>query len=140
MRLTSITRDDGFSLIEIFIAMGIFAIGSFAVVTLYYYSSGNIRHDSILTDATFLAEKHLANTLALKYSGVNAMKSTEILDFAGGDSPQYTVVINVKYLGADEDTALITVSVTPSYEFVDNIFNRSVDLQFLRARTSSSGI
>lgn len=68
MNTKSFTKNEkGFSLIEVLVAMGIFAIGSLAVVALYYSTSGSVRSSNELSEAVFIAEEYLNQTLALRY-------------------------------------------------------------------------
>lgn len=146
---TNMNNESGFSLIELLIAMAIFAIGSLAVAALFYSSSTGIRNTTELTDAIFIADEYLARTLALKYRNTtNVSSPSDCMKSTTATKGKYSIAINVaptdptEPIDADPtkraagSTARITVSVTWPALFG----NGSYSLQYIRPETRSSGI
>lgn len=132
--------ENGFTLIEALLAMGIFAIGSLAVVSLYYSSTRGVRSSNEMTDAVFMAEKYLSQTLARPYDSTptDGMKDRDEVD------GRHKIAIRVDRTGSmtkesspvPVKTALITVTVS----WGSGLTARQHSVQYVRAETKSSGI
>lgn len=133
-------NEKGFSLIEVLVAMGLFAIGSLAVGALYYSTNRSIRSSNELSEAVFIAEEHLNRTLSLRYripdgesTCTDCMKDTTIND------GKYTITVDINPdLPLKDDTATITVVV--SWNNLLGLSANSFTLQFIRAETRTTGI
>jgi len=71
MRDRSVVTENGFSLIEVLIAISIFSIGMLAVVSLQISSMNLNASSRRLTDATALASETMERLLALPYNHAN---------------------------------------------------------------------
>lgn len=141
--------DNGFSLVELLLAMGIFAIGSLAVVALFYSTSGSIRQSNQRSEAVFIAEDYLARTVALKYRNTTSGTCSDCMrDLPGtipvdtsGENPKNNYIVNVDVTPDNplaNDTATITVTVT--WPKIIGVGTDSYSLMYVRAESSSSGI
>lgn len=130
--INHLKNEKGFSLIEILIALGIFAIGSLAVVALFYSTSGSVRKSTEVSEAVFIAEDALNRTLLKRYdsSGCTACMKSEVLSGYG----QYDVTVGVVYNNTDK-TAIVTVAAWWGTGRRNN-----VTLQYIRAETKNSDI
>lgn len=133
-------NEKGFSFIEVLIAMGLFAIGSIAIVSLYYASTGSVRTSAEKTEAVFIAEKFLNATLARQYDGActDCMKNRDETD------GKYKIAIRIDRTGITTteehpvavNTALIDVTVS----WGKGLMSQQHSVQYIRAETKSSGI
>lgn len=122
-------NERGLSLIEVLVALGLFSIGSLAVVALYYSTSGSIRKSNEVTEAVFFAEDALNRTLLKRYdsSGCADCMKTETLAGYG----KYNVGVTVVY-GVDKTA---TVTAVASW---GTAASNNVTLQYIRAETKNS--
>lgn len=133
-------NERGFSLIEILVAMAIFALGSLAVAALFYSTSGSLRTSNELSEAVFIAEEYLNRTLTLKYRipdgetvCSDCMKDETVID------GKYTVSVDISPNSPVKDeTAVITVVV--SWDRLLGLASNSFTLQSVRAETRTTGV
>lgn len=71
MRQKVLSTQDGFSLIEVLVAMSIFAIGMLAVVSLQISSMNTNASATRLTEATALASERIERLLALPFEHID---------------------------------------------------------------------
>lgn len=155
MRRISISiNETGFSLIEILIAMGIFAIGSLAVVALFYTTAGSVRSSNELSEAVLIAEEYLNQTLALKYRNTRYDTTTEpnpgvderCMQNRTATEGKYNVSITIDPSDTTDLTkrpkdGVATITIVVSWGKVLNLFStNSFMLQYVRAETRTSGV
>lgn len=131
-RNVSIKSDDsGFSMIEMLIAMAVFAIGSLAIVSMYYSTSGGLRQSDEVTQAVYVADNYLSRILMVGYAAMPASVGT----FAEG---KYTVNIAITPT-TPVPKGNTTINVTVNW---NNMFGstKSYSIDYFRAETRSSGI
>lgn len=137
-RSHNLSKESGFSLIEILVALAIFALGSLAVVSLHYTTTGSLRGANETTEAVLVAQNYLNQTLDLPYRDdadptgcIACMKTRTIIE------GKYTVNININpNPPAANSTAVITITVT--WPRVLGISTGSYSLQYVRAETRNT--
>lgn len=137
-------NEKGFSLIEILISMGLFAIGSLAIISLYYSSTNSVRSSAEKTDAVFLAENYLNKTLALKYADTGESCTTCMKTTTYPSVGKYNIAVDVDRAGSSTnpltkspaDSAIVTVTVS----WGSGLSSAQHVIQYVRAETKSSGI
>lgn len=120
----------GFSLIEVLIAIAVFAIGSLGIVAMFYSTNGGIRLSNDMTEAVFIAEDYLARTMQGSYMGMRPG------NFAEG---KYTVNVNITP-NPPVTGNLANITVTVSWPRVLGMLTDRYTLEYLRAETRTSGI
>lgn len=133
-------NEKGFSLIEVLVAMALFAIGSLAVVALYYSTSRSLRSSNELSEAVFIAEKYLNQTHSLRYKIPDgATVCTDCMKDAVFNEGKYTVSVDINPdLPLKDGTATITVVVF--WGKLLGLSTNSFSLQFVRAETRTTGV
>lgn len=120
--------DAGFSMIEVLIAMAIFAIGSLAIASMYYSTGRSIRSSDEVTQAVYIADNYLSRMLTVDYSNMPA----SVGSFNQG---KYTINVSINpATPVVRGNTTITVSVTWDRP------GASYSLDYSRAETRSSGI
>lgn len=142
---SKLKNEEGFSLIEVLVAIGLFSIGSLAVVTLYYSTTQGIRSSNERSEAVFIAENFLNQTLARQYTDTGAGCTDCMKDWSGAEG-KYNVAVTVDRAAAGSatnpippaipNTAIITVTVS----WGSGLNAGQHTLQYLRAETRTSGI
>lgn len=94
---------DGFTIIEVVIAMAIFAIGILAVASLQVATIKGNSSARKMTDAVTLAENRLETMLNLPYAGITDGQATE---------GAFTISWNVAENVVAANTKFLTVTVT----------------------------
>lgn len=94
---------DGFTIIEVVIAMAIFAIGILAVASLQVATIKGNSSTRKMTDAVTLAENRLETMLNLPYAGITDGQATE---------GAFTISWNVAENVVAANTKFLTVTVT----------------------------
>jgi len=94
---------DGFTIIEVVIAMAIFAIGILAVASLQVATINGNSSARKITEAVTLAENRLETMLNLPYAGITDGQATE-----GAYTTSWSVAENV----VADNTKFLTVTVT----------------------------
>ena len=94
---------DGFTIIEVVIAMAIFAIGILAVASLQVSTIKGNSSARKMTDAVTLAENRLETMLNMPYAGIADGQATE-----GAYTISWSVAENV----VADNTKFLTVAVT----------------------------
>ena len=94
---------DGFTMIEVVIAMAIFTIGVLAVASLQVATIKGNSSARKITDAVTLAENRLETMLNMPYAGIADGQATE---------EAYTISWNVAENVVADNTKFITVAVT----------------------------
>ncbi len=125
-----IKNSKGFSLIEVLIAIAVFAIGSLGIVAMFYSTSGGIRLSNDMTEAVFIAEDYLARTMQGSYLGMRPRNFTE---------GKYTVAVNIT---PNPPVAgnVANIRVTVTWPRVLGMINDRYTLEYVRAETRTSGI
>lgn len=133
--------EKGFSLIELLISMGLFLIGSLAVAALFYSTSNSIRSSNEMTEAIFIAEDHLNQTLALRYRNLGTGTCTDCMAVKSVTDGKYNVSVGINPLPAAltaGSTATITVTVT--WGNLLSSSTKSYTIQCIRAETRNTGV
>jgi type IV pilus modification protein PilV len=94
---------DGFTIIEVVIAMAIFAIGILAVASLQVATINGNSSARKITEAVTLAENRLETMMNLPYAGITDGQATE-----GAYTTSWSVAENV----VADNTKFLTVTVT----------------------------
>ena len=94
---------DGFTIIEVVIAMAIFTIGILAVASLQVATINGNSSARKITEAVTLAENRLETMLNLPYAGITDGQATE-----GAYTTSWSVAENV----VADNTKFLTVTVT----------------------------
>lgn len=94
---------DGFTIIEVVIAMAIFTIGILAVASLQVVTINGNSSARKITEAVTLAENRLETMLNLPYAGITDGQATE-----GAYTTSWSVAENV----VADNTKFLTVTVT----------------------------
>ncbi|MBW2606660.1 MAG: prepilin-type N-terminal cleavage/methylation domain-containing protein [Deltaproteobacteria bacterium] len=94
---------DGFTIIEVVIAMAIFAIGILAVASLQVATINGNSSARKMTDAVTLAENRLETMMNLPYAGITGGQAAE-----GAYTISWSVAENV----VADNTKFLTVTVT----------------------------
>ena len=94
---------DGFTIIEVVIAMAIFAIGILAVASLQVATINGNSSARKTTDAVTLAENRLETMMNVPYAGITGGQATE---------GAYTISWNVAENAVADNTKSLAVTVT----------------------------
>lgn len=109
-----IKRDEGFTLVEVLVATGIFAIAVFAITGFYLTASTHGLIGRSETAGALLAEQRIEFLRSKSYGSLAGFAATETVDELGTPTPggRYTRVTAVTpYLGPSRLTQLdVTVS------------------------------
>ncbi|WP_027358297.1 type IV pilus modification PilV family protein [Desulforegula conservatrix] len=132
------SREKGFSLIEVLVAIGLFSIGSLAVVSLYYSTSASLRSSNEMTEAQFIAQEHMNEALSLDYDKMPKIIPPATTPPVTTDG-KYSIVVNTTYNPANSPTDTALVTVTVSWPGMIGSA-KSVTLEYLRAETTTSGL
>lgn len=131
--------ESGASLIEVLVAMAIFAVGALAIASLHYTTTGSIRSSNETTEAVLIAQNYLNQTLNLPYrdnsnpSGCSDCMKTK----TGISEGKYTVDITVDpSIPPVGGTATITVSVT--WPKGVGLSSGSYSIQYVRPETRNT--
>ena len=106
--------DQAFTLIEVLVAMAVFAIGILAVAALILSTTRHNTNGNILTEATMLArakieeKKREADSVGL----TNGTETETSIDTQGNPGGIYTRECNISSVGADSQQIQVTVSWT----------------------------
>lgn len=141
-KIARASNEKGFSLIEVLMAMGIFAIGSLAVAALYYSTSTGIRNSNELTEAVFIAEDYLNQTLALRYRNLNPTPCTDCMAPVIATEGKYNISVTINPIPANltaGSTATITVTVSWA-KLGASASNDSYTIQYIRAESKNTGV
>lgn len=110
-----LSGESGVSLIEVLVAMAIFAVGALAIASLHYTTTGSIRSSNETTEAVLIAQNYLNQTLNLPYrDNSNPSGCTDCMKTRTGiKDGKYSVDITLDpALPPAGGTATITVAVT----------------------------
>lgn len=111
----SIRRDEGFTLVEVLVATGIFAIAVFAITGFYLTAASHGLIGRSETAGALLAEQRIEFLRSKSYGSLAGFAATETVDELGTPTPggRYTRVtaVTTPYLGTSRLTKLdVTVS------------------------------
>jgi len=70
-----ISRESGFTIIEVLIGISIFAIGMLAVARMQYYSVRNTTVGNLTSQATMLAHQRMEEIKAMNFDDLDALAS-----------------------------------------------------------------
>lgn len=153
MKSKIINNEKGFSLIELFIAMGLFAIGSLAVAALFYSTSAGIRNSNEMSEAIFIAEETLNQALSLRYKNLSptpCASGTEcqnnVCDYmrpkTNCPDGKYNVSVAIVYddvaTSTKRNTATITVTVT--WAGLISSSSNSYTIRYIRPESKNTGV
>lgn len=135
-------NENGFSLVELLLAFAIFAIGSLSAGVLFYSTSGSARHTSEISEAVFIAQDYLNQTLALKYRDISGSGNCTNCMAPKSNVAVRNYVVNVAIDPVNPPAnGTAKISVTVSWKRLwGAMSSNSVNLQYVRAETISSGI
>ncbi|MFC1823651.1 prepilin-type N-terminal cleavage/methylation domain-containing protein [Thermodesulfobacteriota bacterium] len=97
------SRENGFTLVEILVAIAILAFGIMAIATMQSSSLRATQHSYNVTEGTTWAQDKLEELMTLPYSQITTGQDTS--------NPYYTVAWNVS-AGPVTNTQTVTVNVT----------------------------
>ena len=116
--------EKGFSLIEILIAMTIFAIGVLALAEMQVTAIRGNAFSSSTTDGTTLAQDRIEQLMSLPYDDANLN--------AGNHGPVTQGVYNLSWDVANDSPVANTKTVNVSVTWTANGWNRSVALRCIK--------
>jgi type IV pilus assembly protein PilV len=114
----------GFSLIEILIAMTIFAIGVLALAQMQVTAIRGNAFSSTTTDGTTLAQDRIERLMTTPYDDANLN--------AGNHGPETQGVYNVSWNVVNDTPVANTKTVNVSVTWTANSWNRSVSLRCIK--------
>lgn len=114
---------NGFSLIEITVALGLVAVGLVAVSPLFRQGMQTERHYELATTAVSIAQKKMEALKSLSYDALSAEAETQVSGF-----PAYTVQVEI----GSQSALLKSVDVTVRWNSAFG-FAQSYRLSTLRA-------
>lgn len=129
----------GFSLVEVLFAVGIFAAGMLGIVSLYYSTSSSLRQASNLTEAVFVGQDALSQTLETPFLDMRSESYAQgayNIDIDIAPNPPKTANPNA----SPPDSGLATITVTVTWPRVLGMVTDQYTLEYIRAETRSSKI
>jgi prepilin-type N-terminal cleavage/methylation domain-containing protein len=130
--MLKIFNDQGFSLIEVFIAMAVLSVVLLGMAGLINITVSVNRNSGEKTAAITLAQDKMEETLAMGYTDLPSMQQTIIEDYDSLPNAQaFKRITDIKVDKPDFEMKLITVDV---YWHQDN---RQVRLQSILSKTGS---
>ena len=130
--MLKIFNDQGFSLIEVFIAMAVLSVVLLGMAGLINITVSVNRNSGEKTAAITLAQDKMEETLAMGYTDLPSMQQTIIEDYDSLPNAQaFKRITDIKVDKPDSEMKLITVDVYWNYD------NRQVRLQSILSKTGS---
>ena len=130
--MPKIFNEQGFSLIEVFIAMAVLSVVLLGMAGLINITVSVNRNSGEKTAAITLAQDKMEETLAMGYTDLPSTQQTVIEDYDSLPNAQaFKRITDIKVDKPDSEMKLITVDVYWNYD------NRQVRLQSILSKTGS---
>jgi prepilin-type N-terminal cleavage/methylation domain-containing protein len=132
-------NDDGFSLIEIIIGMGIFAVAILSIIQIFYFSMSLNRRSKQLVESASIAKQAMDSMRLLTMAEIDDLDTdgTQEIDLNEDDQTDYIYTWNIikesLSFGEDYFKYTITITVNPKARAAGTAVAAGLDAYSLRS-------